>query len=241
MSLKPGGARGSLRNLSTRVGIPDSVVDNLDVWYPLNEGSGTSINDGLIYIERNATSSVDSWSSDPDFWRGAALDYTSDDAEATSDETIDPGSDMSICAWVKIENFTSNGGVAYVSDDLDILSNTGWGITTTTDAFRLVDSENGSASSHAQVENLNTDELYFIGASYTPNSETDLFVWDTQEKEGDDSESTGNDGLTSGSDLILGGEPSQYADLEISAVGFNIDAGLSESQFQDIWESTKPY
>ena len=126
------GLKRSLRNVSVGIGpIPDSVAEHMDIYYPMDEGSGTSVSDAIGNFD--GTLDGAGWDTDPD---SPTTDdeitiYDKDEEHyGHSDDTISfiGGSDVSAAIVLKIDD--TNGVASILADTPSTGSSTrdGWAL-----------------------------------------------------------------------------------------------------------------
>ena len=107
MGLKESGLRGSLRNVSTGVGIPDSV----DNQWPANEGEGSVLSNNILSVDINLNGGGWSWDNDVKWDEDIAP--ISDGSTGTFFESESEISGLNsekggLIFWVDVESFASN-------------------------------------------------------------------------------------------------------------------------------------
>jgi len=219
--------------------IPDSVVNNLDVWYPMGEGSGTSLADGLGTVD--ATFGAATWQSDPTFTQNDAIVLDGTDDEWVSDSTVARStSNMSICGWFNPEQYRSNDGLGGMTTTQTPFSGSG-GCVTLRDGGSVrgwcVDAGNGGSAGEVTVGT--TNEWHFFGWNADlSTADGEMYVWDNSSLVG---ENVGNGIPAKASDVFLsGGFSGQgFFDGLHDAVGFALDVRLTQSEFNSIRQDTQ--
>ena len=261
MGLKESGLRGSLRSVSTGVvAIPDSVVENLDHWWPIDEGEGSSITDG---IKDNTASFAGSptWVSRSGFVGGFGLDMDGDTDGWDTSLNLS-GTDWNITGWVELGSRFAQRSVIFGCGTSDLLGNVnvdGDGILITygTDpsdsedgglAMGMTDggSFNLSGGGNEVAFDIPEGETVFFSANFdTSDDEFEMFVYDDSNKIGDKT------GDSDGRDFGTLSDPTFFSNYDNSddrcsghdgieiAVGITNDR-LPESDIEQIWEDTKP-
>ena len=225
--------------------IPDSVETHLDIWYPVDEGSGSSIADA----QENGpdwTLNSPSWVSN-EFWRNFGLDYDGVDDEANSDSTVSiPNGDISLCTWVTMDELGDGNrpwvGFGDTQGNLD--SDNEFGTLTLTDGDGTIRIWQGTDATSNPVElsgELDQDTRYFIGATFDFGTESAVYVWDENSFQNSGTGSP-TSSPSAGSHYLQSVDFDDRVQLDctIDAYGFQTDGILSQEDFEDIWEDTKP-
>ena len=250
MGLKEPGLRGSLRNVSVGIdAIPDSVENYLNIWYPMDEGSDTILNDELDVLNLAATWPAGTWHDDANYWRGTGIDLNNQTEFWQSDSTFSAGSEMAAVVWFDTDVWDENNNEAIIfagDEPGNIDSNNGWALSTREDLI-IWFVENGSTASSGDItdDSLPTTERLFAGINVSGTSDSgsaDIFIWDESEKLFDETGISLTSAPLAGDNYHSGGGffNGDYWDGKTDAVGYLTDGNLSESEFGEIWEDTRP-
>lgn len=225
--------------------IPDSVVDNLDVWYPGDEGSGITLSDALETVD--ATLDSDSWQDNEEYYRGSAPYFDGIDDRYVSDQSVDIDSvyngKVSFCGWVEIDDTSNHPSFGFVNgvdayNDPGVLAY----LDLDNDHFVVAVGSGGGRTGGAMVNQTpQTDHLYFIGV-VVDGLNTSLYVWDSAQQIGaDENVSVDEDWRDNNMDLVGAGEwDGNYLSGVVPAVGYSLGGVLTELNFESIWEDTRP-
>ena len=214
-----------------RYGIPDSVVNNLDIWYPMDEGSGTLVADSLDGV--NITWLPETWSTGVNLYNGAGIDLENEDTTFES-QTFDINGPVSFCVWCF--NDGSNSTPFAIGNEAD--GSDYYGFRTQGDLLDVIVSDSGSRSSTDNVSSSVGDHV-FAGIAIDNGSAT-LDIWNETQKVGSMTDSVA-DILPISNGVVWGGfENTNFYNDVVDAGGVAIGNSLSETQFEDIWNDTKP-
>jgi len=248
-----GSARVSRRRRRVDDAIPDSVVNNLDYWWPIDEGAGTSIADVLDGESASFRGGPD-WVAYPDGVGGWALDMGGDSDGWVTDGTLTySSSTFNITGWVETGSVPSRPDNIFALGTSDAESN----LNADGDAclIELFDDGdfganlmgNGSYSRNQGARvSVGGSEFIFFSANFdTDADELEVYVYDEAGIVGDDTgDSNGRDFETLSDPILF----SNYDNADVDGTGHDgkeIAVGvsgdkLSESDIEDIWEDTKP-
>ena len=212
------------------VAIPDSVENHLDTWYSIDEGSGTSLADS--FNELPATLQEGDWVSDEQYWGDYGVNTSPD--YYLSDSTIEDLSTFSLCAWVVPQQSGDETPLFGLSEGSPPEGRSiGFNVVMDGGNFWSLSTTPSNTTSGSNRISYIQDELYFVAASSTGNDSA-LHVWDIDTKVETTTDSP-NDPDFSDS-RFNGGD----GDAIIAASGLNLGTELSESDFEEIWEDTRP-
>jgi len=235
--------------------IPDSVVNNLDVWWPLDEGSGTVLTDALV----NATASFPAgdWRQNVDYWGNTATEMDGVDNYWNSDNkyALNDGGDATVVGWVKADTSQSNHIVG--ADDIvapgespaTSASGGGWAFIFDGDSSTYRLSTYGSIDGGAVANNttgpdVTQTKVFFSVNIDGLNGSTGSATIRMYDKNGKVGQATGsqtyseNHDTTSSSYLMSGSMSGLYLDGVLDAVGFNESVSLTETKIEQIWADT---
>jgi hypothetical protein len=209
--------------------IPDSVGSNLDLWWPIDENSGKAYD---VFSDEPISLNGAVWSENTsEYYKDYAID-TDTNSTTTSDNNIGVNNDTcSVCMWAS--NWTTGrAGLA----GIDSGGNYGWWLENA-QLLHYGPSFNTAISfSNNFRDNL---DVFFIGLVFNGDN-ADAYVWDTSNHIEDGSGSAPRN-LTD-VPIQLGWEQGfdNNSDIDISAVGVNESTQLSKTDFENIWNDTKP-
>ena len=215
--------------------IPDSVVDNMDLYWQIDEGSGSDLEDSLGDV--SATISGAEWSSDADFDNYLVFDGVDDELQSDEEFFINQ-SQSSHGFWLRAD-IDENGDYFY-TDSLGNRPDDGYeGIQGDTNKIGLNFRNGGSSEANLEAD-IVVGEWYFIGITLDGDN-ADLYVFD-DDGNLHDSGSTSSSGRGSESDShfsMFGEHVRDFAegDLESFMAGTDV---LSQSDWGDIVDDTKP-
>ena len=237
MGLKESGLRGSLRSVSVRVGIPNSV----DYRLPMDEGAGTTLNPDIGTATATLTGG---WSSDTNAVGGWWTTYDGVDDEWRTDSEIDINqTNFTVIQWVSISSgFETGDRLLFGRDDAG--NGGGWDIFLRTD---VNESENGvefatydtSFNNGPRVAEIPTNERVMVAGAADGDTHT-LYLYDTSgliDKQSDtvSRETTASETLV-GMNRDDGSTPTEgQADALAAAFGTT----MSQSQIEQYWDSTR--
>ena len=221
--------------------IPDSVVEYLDIYYPMDEADGTIVGDNLDTFGLDSTWSPETWQVDSGLWEGAGLDMNNEDDVWSSNSTVSITSAVSFCIWFEIQD-ESDPNVIGVSDDpsasddnneIGLRQQSGRGVD-------IVLSDDGSSGSGDEQTVTNEDERIFAGLSYDDTDNVELHVWDETEKQVTHSETASPNPLPFDGNIFGGQRGTSFYNGVTDFAGVAIDSFLDGDDYEDIWNDTKP-
>jgi len=233
--------------------VADSIVNNLDYWWPMDEGAGTSITDILDGESASFRGGPD-WVAYPDGVGGSALDMGGDSDGWVTDGTLAySSSTFNITGWVetgsvppRVDNIFALG-TSDAESNLNVNGDACLIELVEDDTFGANLMDNGSHSRRQGAKvSVGGSEFIFFSANFDTNADQlEVYVYDENGIVGDDTgDSNGrNFGTLSGPILFSNydnadTDGSGHDGKEI-AVGVSGDK-LSENDIEDIWEDTKP-
>ena len=236
MGLKESGLRGSLRNVSVGIdAIPDSQV-----FFPVDEGSGTVISDDNDNVD--ATLDSESWIEDADFVGGFAVDrrFQTDDV---INSNINP---VTVCAWLTISNWDNESILATSDDRLDDPST--WAVeTNAVGEIRTLDVNSDGSGGTITAATFPENERGFIAFVMSSDDEGDtrkhrLVTYDDSELLSDNNSTRDSGSYDFGvkelaANGLVGGGNELNEPIEFVAV-FD-DKKLSGDEIKDVYQATK--
>jgi hypothetical protein len=223
--------------------IPDSVTEHLDVWYPVDEGDGSVLSDSLDPAN-DATISGASWASGG--YGNQSLDFDGGD-NWVSDDTGDVTSGASICGWFDIDTIQRSIVWAISTDGAspDVANNLSFFVEIENGNIAAGSTNSSTATDRATIySSPSTGTKYFLGCAVGDSGDKVGWIWDT-DSQLDSGSSSPRDMTGGGDNYSLSGGAGVSAgtaanfDGRESAMGFAIDAKLTESDFEAIWNDTK--
>ena len=249
MGLKESGLRGSLRNVS--VGI-DAIPDNQDYWWPIDEGEGETITDAKNDVVADFVGSPTWESADVFGGQQIILDGETDGWETGSINNLS-GTEFNISRWIELSeiiegdrqplfalgdgiqgnyDLSGDGICVYIHDDNRIYANL---------------QDDGSIANEAgasfDASGLDNELLFASVNADTENDILDFYLYDkdTQIAKEEDANSDGRAfGELSEPNFISEHETGAWEaipDRKDIAAGI-AESRLTESQIEDIWQST---
>jgi len=232
-------------SLDTTSTIPDSVASHMDLAYMMDEGSGTTLSDSL---DTGVSGTLDGagWATDTgspgDSDEVTTYDGVDDLGYSSSSYTGANGTTVSGAIWINIASYDDFAEIFYGGDvqgDGSNMSN-GWRLAPDDGAvnLRLWHHSGGSTSSTGAISGTDiTSGWIFIG--YAANGDSaNLYIWDTNGQQATES-FTAARGTGSGYINWAGDTVGQFTESDVAMV-MTSESELSESQFQEIYDDTKP-
>lgn len=230
--------------------IPDSVVNNMDTFYAISEGSGTAVGDG---IDNEPATTDASWLNNTQYYEDFALDFTpADNERMRSDNQVDLNGDaQSVAGWVTLDAINGNDVLYYMGDQTDGSESRddGWYVRVgSASSIEILDGVLGGAGAEVPLSvnpdpDLSTGSQYFIAATCERSNSTDtynLFVYDNSSLIGSGSTTNSNRATTAATYLYGMREPKQVtSDGKLDFVMFNESAAVSKSAFDQIHTDSK--
>jgi len=236
MTLKSGRTRSELSGVFSA--IPDSVQTHMEHWWPMDEGAGTTLNDGLG-SENLTLNNGGSWATASKFEGGTAPDFDqTDDWAVSNNQLAIAGSDWSVCGWVEMDGWDGFSRIVSApskSNTSDSASGSGeWDlIDNGSDKWKLrfEGSDDGASD-----ESLSTNQDYFLALAGSGNN-GDWYIWDDSSQIRSQSINTSLSTATRYLRFMVAAD--NYVGGTLDAWSANQSTKLSESNFQDIWNDTK--
>ena len=222
--------------------IPDSVVNHMTHWYPVDEGAGAELFETLSGDERDQDIEGATWETNANRWDGVYLSYDSDYTVSQTQYGLN-SSQVSAVLWFKFNEVGDfDQGVIGATDnnDLDGPSN-GWHLVDRDNSdITLMHADSGATNSVATISNIDDDTWYFAGISIDGNSAS-FHLWDENDHVADNSGSADR-GQTSDALLVTGrrGGFTRFLSGGVDAHAVNANTDLDKADFTEIWEDTKP-
>lgn len=158
--------------------IPDSVETHLDLWWPMDEGSGSSFEDALT---NESVSLVGSWQDDSKYYGGTAISQDGVDDSWTTDNEISGihSGDVTVVGWTDGAGSASFYYAFMVSSsgNASSLGSPSWALRALDDGTRWnlrTEDSSGSATGSDIITNgpdiTNGDLFFAINASISDGS-----------------------------------------------------------------------
>ena len=227
--------------------IPDSVEAHLTHWYPVDEGETATLGETLSSDERDLDINGPNWVSDSDLLSGWKLDHNGvDDHMISQDEFGVNDMEFSACIWWYQEE----------GDDFDdeLLSATnvdygdrddGWFLNRV-NADRLnyqhVTNDDSNSTAEIDVSNAFENEAWYFAAIAMNGDNGSVYAWDSDGFIDSESGSGSRGSIGDDSTLVVGSRMNDQNHMGgyITSFGLTVGTELSQSDFDEIWEETKP-
>jgi hypothetical protein len=219
--------------------ISDVIVNNLNYWWPIQEGSGSSTEEILSENSWRLDVNNSIWNYNDNiigdnylYHNGSVTESTTQTRQVFSSSS----GKVSFCIWVNPYTRKTFGGIVSIEDGSNSV-----GICTRYNGITGYISGGIHGSANMSVS---TDNWYFVGVSLQAtgtNEYADVYLWDTNSYIGSNSSSrSGHRELPTGSSSVRTASRSTTKnELDIAAFGFKEDVLLSKSDFESIWNETK--
>jgi hypothetical protein len=221
--------------------IPDSVVNNLDYWWPVDDGSGATLRQVLGNETQEITTSGATWGSTPEF--NPYLDFDGTDDTASVDAIDANGQTLSVCLWGFFDTVGAFNNTLISATDSTANGDAGWSIgDSSSDGITLTGFSNGS-NSGPRVTGWLTDGEWGFAAVTLDGDNLSIRCYDTSSFIGQDSGTVGRATTTASATSLILGEWAGGSILHeggVVKVGLNTTTALSDSAFDNIWSDTRP-
>lgn len=225
--------------------IPDSVASYMDLFYAMDEGSGSSLADSL---DTGVSGSLDGagWATDTgspgDNDKVTAYDGVDDLGYSSSTYAGANGTTVSGAIWINITSYDDYAEILWGGDTQNDPSNMndGWRLAPDASAvnLRVWHHSGGSQTSSNGISGTDiTNGWVFI--AYAANGDSaNVYIWDTSGLQNSTS-FTGARGT--GSEYVgwAGDTIGQFTESDVAMV-MTSESEVSQSQFQEIYDDTKP-
>ena len=241
MGLKEAGLRGSLRSVSTGVpAIPGSVVEHMEVYWPMDEGSGGETLDTLSGNDRQIDLQNGAGWTTTDFFTEVATTYDGVDDRFVATDDIYNAQDVSLGGWFRFFSADDFGRIFLTQPPTQSVPDNGIRVSFSgsgTDEFRYAHFNGGTQDDIDYNNPMSFDGSWFFITVSASGDDADVRIWDRTTQIFNESVSLSR-GITN-EQLTAMYTTSQPTEGDVAAYMANTSSAVAESQWADIWEDTR--